>query len=278
MKGTLKKEKVKAFFIKKLTNGQKNLHSYGSSFLSKGGRTMATIHKTKNDLKKKIQQNTLISVGAWLFFIIYMILSTVNQWFQILFTLPLFFAMGTSYYFGHKNKILQIGLDGEEKALSVVSHLDSSYHVFSSGKVYYEGQESELDLIVVGKKGVFVIEVKNYRGSIEGKEEDRFWKQHKVGRKGTHYSQEFYSPVKQVGTHVYRLSKVLKQEQIFSWVQGVVYFVNEDVNIDRVETKQTPVLSVNNRFVDYVLSLEDKPEMTKEKIEEIAFILKSRLQ
>lgn len=239
---------------------------------------MAILHKSKNNLHEKIRQNNLISVGAWLFFIVYMIFSTVNQWFLMLFTLPLFFAMGASYFFGHKNKIMKIGLEGEERALAVISNLDNDYHVFTNGTVNYEGQESELDLIVVGKKGIFVVEVKNYRGEIEGKEEERFWKQHKIGRKGTHYTQEFYSPVKQVGTHVYRLSKILKDANVYTWVQGVVYFVSEEVDISKVETQNTPVLSLETKFTDFLTQLEDKEEMTYSKISEVVSIMKTRIK
>jgi len=244
----------------------------------KGGIIMATLHTSKNDLRKKIRQNNLISLGAWLFFFVYLILSTVNHWFLVLFTLPLFFSMGASYFFLNKNKILQIGLEGEEKALMLVKDLDDSYHVFSNISIRYEGQKSELDLIVVGKKGVFVVEVKNYRGEIEGKEDERFWKQHKVGRKGTRYTQEFYSPVKQVSTHVYRLSKILKSDNVYTWVQGVVYFVNNEVDITQVETNQIPVLSFDTPLVTYLEELDTKGEMTEEKLMSIITILNSRIQ
>lgn len=239
---------------------------------------MAVVHKAENNLRKKIKQNRLIALGAWLFFFIYIILATVNQWFLMLFTLPLFFAMGTSYFFGHKNKILSIGLEGEEKALSVVSDLTEEYHVFCNGKIIFEGQESELDLVIIGPKGIFVIEVKNYRGYIEGKEEERFWKQHKIGRKGTHYTQEFYSPVKQVGTHVYRLSKILKSTNVYTWVQGAVYFVNEDVDLSGIDLNNTPIFSLKNPLSKYLNTLEDKSDMTEEKIDLIVSILNSRIK
>lgn len=239
---------------------------------------MAVLHQSKNNLKEKIRQNQMVSVGAWLFFIVYMILSTVNEWFQMLFTLPLFFAMGTSYFFGHKNKILQVGLDGEKKALSLIKDLDDTYHVFANGEVKFEGQRSELDLIVVSQKGVFVVEVKNLKGEIEGNESDRFWMQHKIGRKGARYSQEFYSPVKQVGTHVYRLSKLLKAEGVYTWVQGVVYFVHEEVDIERVNSVHTPVLSSETGLHDFLRTLDKKEDVTEEKVERIVSILNSRIQ
>jgi len=244
-------------------------------FFCERRKKMAVIHSSNNELKRRIRKNNLTSLSAWIFFFVYMGFATTNDFFQLLFTLPLFFAMGMSYFFQYKNKILKVGLEGEVKALKLAKTLDDKYHVFTNKKITFQEQESELDLIVVGKTGVFVVEVKNFKGEIEGKEDERTWKQHKVGRKGTRYSQDFYSPVKQVGTHVYRLSKVLKEENIYTWVQGMVYFIHPDVKIDRVQSEGTPVLSPRNNFKNYIDNLESKVEMTDEKVDEIVTILKN---
>ena len=83
--------------------------------------------------------------------------------------------------------ILVSGINGERIAAKVLAALPDSYTVFQDVEVTYDGKVSEIDNIVVGKSGVFIVEVKNHNGNITGDCEDTYWIQHKVGRGGTPY-------------------------------------------------------------------------------------------
>ncbi|MBK5251295.1 MAG: NERD domain-containing protein [Peptostreptococcaceae bacterium] len=67
-----------------------------------------------------------------------------------------------------------------------------------------DGKTAQIDHIVVSEYGVFVIETKNYKGWIVGKEEDYYWKQVIYKRK-----EKFYNPLKQNQVHIDRLTEVL---------------------------------------------------------------------
>ena len=56
------------------------------------------------------------------------------------------------------------GAAGERRVIETLSVLDDSYHVFWNVRVagYPGGQPTQLDLVVVGPTGVFLIEVKNW--------------------------------------------------------------------------------------------------------------------
>lgn len=179
-------------------------------------------------------------------------------------------------YAVRRYRIINIGIKGEEEALSLVSEISDDYTVFSNLKVEYENKESETDLIVVGKKGVFVIEVKNHNGKIVGGEDDKTWKQHKIGKKGGRYSADLYNPTKQVGTHVWRLSKNLRDQNMRTWVQGIVFFVNPEVTVD-VQTKNTPVLTLDKPFVDYLENMEVDKELDEQLVRKIVSFLKSKM-
>lgn len=123
---------------------------------------------------------------------------------------------------------VQAGLEGEEYAASVLSRLPDSYTVYQDQVVTYEGKESEMDNIVVGPGGVFVIETKNQNGVIYGSYSDRYWEQVKYGKGGNSYSKNMYSPIKQVGTHVYRLAHYLRAQGLRLEVTGMVFMTNRE--------------------------------------------------
>lgn len=68
-----------------------------------------------------------------------------------------------------------------------------------------DGETSEIDVMYITQKGIFVIESKNYSGWIFGREQDYKWT---VSRKGKRKNQ-FYNPIKQNATHIKFLSQYL---------------------------------------------------------------------
>lgn len=123
--------------------------------------------------------------------------------------------------------ILVSGIYGERIAAEVLAALPDSYTIFQNVTVTYDNKKREIDNIIVGKSGVFIVEVKNHNGHIVGDLNDTYWTQHKVGRGGTPYANEMYSPVRQVGTQIYCLANYLRQNGANLYIEGMVYFVNE---------------------------------------------------
>ncbi|MBR3131301.1 NERD domain-containing protein [Candidatus Saccharibacteria bacterium] len=71
------------------------------------------------------------------------------------------------------------------------------------------GTTSEIDLIVVSKKGLFVFECKNYGGRIYGDAKYNEWLQY-IGSK----KESFYNPLLQNKTHVKILKELLEKNDI----------------------------------------------------------------
>lgn len=129
-----------------------------------------------------------------------------------------------------KYRILQTGLNGENDTADILKALDENYNVFKNVHISVDGKEIEIDNIVVGKNGVFIIEVKNHNGTIEGNGNEDIWIQHKVGRKGGRYTKNIKNPIKQVKYQTFILSKFLKSKNINAWIESAVYFSNKKVN------------------------------------------------
>ncbi|MGF9796371.1 nuclease-related domain-containing protein [Brevibacillus agri] len=243
---------------------------------------MANVIHSKNSLsvqlKKQIFKQVLyllgLPVAVFVCLILIRVLSDNRVLFMSVGTLGLFaWAILNSIQYG-KIKIVYSGLKGEKNTKKLLATLPDSYTVLSDIKVEVEGKSSQIDHIVVGPTGVYVIETKNMNGSIVGNESDHQFVQHKIGRRGGEYSKSFYNPVKQVGTHVYRLATYLKKHSLETWVQGVVYFSNPDAEVN-VNSGKIPVFSFEdgpNQIVRYVTHHEGET-LSTEKVKRIADLL-----
>lgn len=87
-----------------------------------------------------------------------------------------------------------------------------------------KGQSCQIDHVFINKFGIWVIETKNYAGTIYGQENQREWTQ--VLAHG-HEINKFYNPIKQNATHIYHLSNYLKVKKVF--VNVVVFLSNADI-------------------------------------------------
>lgn len=98
--------------------------------------------------------------------------------------------------------------------------------------------KSEVDLIYIAKTGIYVIESKNYGGSISGSEKEHNWIQYIGGKKF-----EFYNPVKQNLGHIYSLKSYLgkgfKQDEFTSII----------VFSERCEIKKVNIMSKNLKVI-----------------------------
>jgi uncharacterized membrane protein len=169
------------------------------------------------------------------------------------------------------NTIEHVGEIGEQKALKIFSELDDDYTIFHNMNIYYNGKTSQLDNIMICKYGIFVIEIKNRNGHILGSYYDHEWIQEKTTYSGNTYESTFYNPVKQVNTHIYRLSNYLRIRGSHHYIHGIVFFVNEEVILD-IDSDDIPIFDINNieELFQYIESFpSDLSEKEQNRIFEI---------
>ena len=140
------------------------------------------------------------------------------------------------------------------------------YKTLQNIYVPYKDSTSEIDVLVVHKKGIYVIESKNYSGWIFGSENQQQWTQ--MLNKNT--KEKFYNPVKQNKTHIKALSEYLQIEP--SKMKSYIVFS------ERCELKKVPentdryAITKRNYLLDLInKDIADKQDIfTNEEIEEIA--------
>ncbi len=123
-------------------------------------------------------------------------------------------------------RILDSGADGESSALKILSSLPKDYYIIPDVTLCVGHKTAQVDYIVIGKTGIFIIEAKNHGGTISGNLASRMLIKEKRGEKS-----EFYNPAFQVATHIRLLSELLSEKKLFPYIHGGVYFSNPNAKL-----------------------------------------------
>lgn len=98
--------------------------------------------------------------------------------------------------------------------------------LFTNVEISYDDRPAELDNVIVNQYGVFIIEVKNYKGHLYGTEDDYEWKKYKDDGYGNTFEKNVKNPIKQVKRQIYILAKYLDYYGSRVWVDGYVLLIH----------------------------------------------------
>lgn len=177
----------------------------------------------------------------------------------------------SSYPF-KKSKTWQKGAEGEEKIIEELEELGNEYEVFHD--LVLPGKSQNIDHVVVGENGVFVLETKNLDGKIICDNDS--WNRIKTGRKGTTYRGRIGSPSKQVKGNAVRLKNFLKEElpEIFEdkniFFQGIVVFT--DPNAELQISNPKVLITRTNNLIE-TIEKEMQKVLSSKEIEKIVRVL-----
>lgn len=93
------------------------------------------------------------------------------------------------------------------------------------------GHTTEIDIVFIDDKGIFVIESKNYAGWIFGRENQQNWTQTLRARYGSE-KHSFYNPIRQNQTHINALSRYLNMSP--KCMYSIIAF-SDDCEFKRLE-------------------------------------------
>ena len=161
------------------------------------------------------------------------------------------------------------GKEGEILAGKMIhQYFNEQDILFNNVEIVVHGRETELDYVVINKNGVFVFEVKNYSGELEGNEDDEYWNKYKISSGNNEYVKEVRNPIKQLKREIYLLKEYLKYYGIDLWINGYVLFVNMNSPINSDYT-------INNESeLNSILHTRGGQTLNKKQIEKIVNILK----
>ena len=162
------------------------------------------------------------------------------------------------------------GHQGEIAATEIIrSALHEGDRLFTNLSIEYDGRPAELDNVIVNKYGVFIIEVKNYRGRIVGGEDDYEWRKYKTTSAGKVYEKNVKNPIRQVKRQTYILAHYLEENGTRVWIRGyaMLLYGNSPVESEYV---------LNGREeAERALHTKDRDILDANTVERIAAILSS---
>ena len=155
-----------------------------------------------------------------------------------------------AYYQNTKNSYLTVLFDpgkyGEYLTYRHLKHLEADGAKFLFNTYIPKGADAttEIDVLMISKKGMFVFESKNYSGWIFGNEQQVHWYQTlPSGRKSR--KQQFYNPIMQNNTHIKFLKALLGKDLP---MHSVIVF-SERCTLKNVQLQSKNIQVINRQRV-----------------------------
>ena len=149
------------------------------------------------------------------------------------------------------------GIRGEKQIQAILnSVMRDGDRCFSNLKIEIEDKETELDFVIVNKYGVYIIEVKNYTGTIYGNEDDYEWIKYKTTEAGNTYGKCVKNPIRQVKRQIYILSRYLDYYGANTWIRGYAILLQCNSPVDSpyvlnsIEELDRAIHTVGKRMLD----------------------------
>ncbi|MFJ5770786.1 NERD domain-containing protein [Psychrobacillus sp. NPDC093180] len=139
-----------------------------------------------------------------------------------------------------KMKILELGLYGEKSVQFELMNAFIPIHILHDLQVTHGDWKTQIDFVVITRKFLLVIEVKNYYGNIYVTEHGEFIRNVMKGKKVV-FQEGFYSPIRQVERQTEILRTLMKEKGIIgnkTPIKEVVVFTNNKTILDLKEAKE----------------------------------------
>ena len=241
---------------------------------------MAKFVKIKSELKSeknkapfKFLGLSLISIALLIFAVTmfalnYLLIGFISAICSIFF---IFLAI----IFKKKYSILKAGVSGENKTVKILKNLNNDYTIYKNPVINYKGKDFEFDFIILSKKGVIIVETKNYSGNINGKYSDEKIEQVKVRGNNT-YKKVVKNPVLQVLRQKKILENFLHKNKISADVFPIIYFVNENchINLNNNTNDNIFITKDSVKLLNYINKLDSSQKLRKNDLEKISKSLK----
>jgi len=132
-----------------------------------------------------------------------------------------------------------------------------------------EGETTEIDVLMIHAKGLFVFESKNYSGWIFGSENQMNWYQTLPQGRGSSHKKSFYNPIMQNKTHIKHLIALLGENIP---THSIITF-SERCTLKKVEVKSADIRVINrDKVYDTVAAIcaqRDTAALSEEQISAI---------
>ncbi len=185
-----------------------------------------------------------------------------------------FMMVITGYWIDQKNSEINIwraGLLGQENVENVLNLLSDEWVMLNNYAIPHKN--CDIDHLIVGPKGIFVIETKNYNGKVECSGDT--WTYTKTGKNGGIYRGHINNPSRQLKRNVWELRKYLEKKlggkaHFPYWIQGILVFTNIHAELEMKD--ETVVVLKTKQLIPFLQQFQNEP-LNPSEIEKIVKIL-----
>ncbi len=218
----------------------------------------------KNQVRKNLAKATLSALifSAVFALLIYRILVTLQV--GILEEAGLIFLLApmvSFYFYLRKYRIYRGGWQGEKQVAKLLtSKLNDDYYLLND--LYLRSGGGDIDHIVLGPNGVFVLETKNWSGNIScnGDEWQRVGKRNFSG-----------SPSRQVKRNAAKIKQIIDNNPnlrtLGIWVEGIVVFTNNHAAL-HVNKPTVQILKLS-QLSSYIIGFRSSLSISRDQLEAI---------
>lgn len=164
------------------------------------------------------------------------------------------------------------GHEGEEMLRQRLHSFLPDDYIAYFGYPLNNGQD--IDCVLLGPSGLYVIETKHHNGSIQYT--DGGWRQVKTGRGGTAYHGNLKNPGGQVFFALRELKTYLENKGIKIFIKGVVIFTNPSAMLS-IEKDPKPLMVCKIHEIEDLFKSEKEKMIPQKKIEMIEKELNSAI-
>lgn len=165
------------------------------------------------------------------------------------------------FFYQRKYRIYNGGLQGEK---TVIKHLNKTLNddYYLLNDVYMHNGGGDIDHIVLGPNGVFVLETKNWSGKITCNSDD--WQ-----RPGKH---AMGSPSRQAKRNAAKVMHLIDStsalRSLSIWVEGIVVFTNSNIKLN-LNSPTVPILKLH-QLTSHITAHKAINPLSQLQLEEIA--------
>ena len=218
----------------------------------------------KNQVRKNLAKAALSAfIFAAIFSILtYRILSTLQiGFFEEAGLVFLLVPLVAFYFYLRKYRIYRGGWEGEKQVSKfLTSNLSDDYYLLND--LYLRDGGGDIDHVVLGTNGVFVLETKNWSGSISCNGDE--WQ--RAGRRNFSGS-----PSRQVKRNAAKIKKIIDNSPnlrpLGLWVEGIAVFTNNHATL-HVNNSAVPILKLS-QLPNHITAHKSSRSLSCEQLEAI---------
>ena len=222
-----------------------------------------------NTIKSSYYKYRLLLVLLFVLIGVCAVLAFFTYGISLIFIVPILFLIQKTK---KQISILRSGAEGEKNTLQILSSLPKGYYVVADVALCVKHKTAQLDYIVIGPSGIFVIEAKNHSGTISGSASSTYLNKNKHGEES-----EFYNPAFQVATHTRLVDELLRDNGFKNIdIKGAVFFANPNTSVKVANTASTiPLFSLKQNGAKMLLNFikNNNTSLSKIKIKKLKKIL-----